>query len=558
MRFSLFFTVFFWVAGFVVSAQDVPDAPPPISEDKEIERLRALVPALEDAQAYLEDLRKQAEAMDTPEDRAEINKLVDTQRERVVQLRENFRTLATGVENDRYLSKAEESVSWQENLEDIIAPISNGVRELTAGPREMDELRKELALWKDRRDLSAAALGRIDELIALADSEVIKEELESARKLWASRSSEAESQFQVFSQQIEEREANSPTTWEAVSGAMADFWRSKGMNLIIALVASVGVFFLTRALYRQFKRVSPVHRRKRNSLATRSADLLAAILSVVFAILAAVAVFYFRGDWLLLTLSAVFIVGVLWASKQAIPPYIEQIKMILNIGSVRQGERLIYNGIPWRVDRLNFFCDFTNPNLMGGHLRLPVRDVMPLHSRESDPKEPWFPTKRDDWIKLSDETYGKVVEQTPEQVVVLRLGGSRKTYPTIDFLEQCPENLSYGFRVSATFGIDYDHQSIATTTVPDIFLRALEKELVSRFGHENVRSVKVEFSSAGASSLDYRILADFAGDVASRVNVIERSIQRVCVNVCNEQEWGIPFTQITVHQAGDAVAAAST
>ena len=46
-------------------------------------------------------------------------------------------------------------------------------------------------------------------------------------------------------------------------------------------------------------------------------------------------------------------------------------------------------------------------------------------------------------------------------------------------------------------------------------------------------------------------MADFSGDMASRVNVLRRQIQKTCVEVCNEKGWGIPFTQITVHQAAE-------
>lgn len=532
-----------------VAGEEVQSPPPPIEEGKQIEKLRALEPSMEEAEKYLADLRKTLKGMEASEDKEEFAKQVETQRERVAQLRENFRTLATGIESDRYLSNAEGGGSWQENLEDIIAPISSGVRELTSGPREMEAMRNELRVWQERQQLSSAALSRLDDLIKVAKSELIKKELAATRKLWASRNAEAASQVQVFSQQIEEREQNSPSTWEAVSGAIANFWRSKGLNLVIAILAAVAAFVLVRKIYAQVKRVSPVHRKKMNGLAARGTDLLAGALAGILALTAAVVVFYLRGDWLLLALSIIFVIGVLWASKRAIPPYIEQIRMILNIGSVRQGERLVYEGVPWRVDRMNFFCDFSNPDLEGGSLRLPVRDVMPLHSREAHPKEPWFPTRCDDWVILADETYGKVIQQTPEQVVVLRLGGSRRTYPTISFLSEHPENLSHGFRVSTAFGIDYDLQAISTTVVPDEFRSRIEEALFKFTDHSNVRSVKVEFSSAGASSLDYAILADFSGELASRVNVLRRLIQKTCIDVCNDQGWGIPFTQITVHQA---------
>ena len=117
-----------------------------------------------------------------------------------------------------------------------------------------------------------------------------------------------------------------------------------------------------------------------------------------------------------------------------------------------------------------------------------------------------------------------------------------KTYPSAAFLEGTPENLSHGYRLACVFGIDYQHQKISTAEVPEIFENAVTTKLAEKFGKEEIRSVKAEFKQAGASSLDYQI----------NVDVLERLVQKVCVDVCNEQGWVIPFTQITVHQADPA------
>ncbi|MEM1082889.1 MAG: hypothetical protein AAGI48_02110 [Verrucomicrobiota bacterium] len=517
-----------------------------------IEELEELAVGLTGAERRLEELRARLkQAVDenkTEEELQQLQEKVAKQRNLVELLRSNLLSAASGIEEDEYSGTVEAPASLQENLEDIISPISRAMREATEGPRAIDKLEEDLELWESRMELVRDAQMRVDGLLAEAEEgSELKQELEDFQQLWSTREAEAGSQVKVLGSQLEERRRSTPTGWDAVSSGIAEFWRSRGMNLLIALAAAFLVWFLIRRSYRLFAKLSPVHRGKRG-FGSRAFDLGVSLLSVILAIFAAVMVFYLRGDWLLMALAVVMLLGIAWASKTAIPPYLKQLKLILNLGPVRQGERLVYEGIPWRVDKLAFFCEFRNPELEGGNLRLPVDEVLGLHSREYDSKEPWFPTRGDDWVKLSDETYGKVVEQTPEQVVVLRLGGSRKTYPTEDFLEQCPENLSLGFRVSVGFGIDYRHQSISTTEVPGIFQVALERELVGKFEHENVRSVKVELGSAGASSLDYEILADFDGAVASRVNVIRRLIQRVCVEVCNEQGWGIPFTQITVHQ----------
>ncbi|MCW1915345.1 hypothetical protein OJ996_17300 [Luteolibacter sp. GHJ8] len=531
-------------------AQKKPKAlPPPADVAKNLETLQSLVPAIQNAEKDLAALRDELAKATTEEAKKEITTRVDAQRERVQQLRANFRIVASGVEEKAYLSAAEEEASFDNEFKDLLKPLFNGLREATSKPREMEELRSELRVWVEREKVSRAALGRTSTALDAADDPNVKKELESTRKLWASRVDEATSETETLTRQIEEREKNTPSAWEAISGIFTDFWRSRGLNLLMAFGIAIGVYIATRRIYRAVRRYSPIHRKRGNGLVARSTDLIVAGAAVVLAVIAATLVFYLKGDWLMLAITIIFVIGILWASKHALPPYIEQIKVILNLGSVRQGERLIHEGIPWRVDTLNMYCDFSNPDLTGGTMRLPVKDVLPLHSRPSEPKEPWFPSKENDWVRLDDGCFGKVIQQTPEQVVILRLGGSLKTYPTADFLEQCPENLSRGFRISSTFGIGYGHRAAATEEIPKILQEAVHRHLVEVLGREFVKSVKVEFKAAAASSLDYAILADFNGEAAQRYAALERMIQTACVNACNEQEWDIPFPQMVVHQA---------
>jgi len=273
------------------------------------------------------------------------------------------------------------------------------------------------------------------------------------------------------------------------------------------------------------------------------------VSSCLGAILAFVIALYFTNDWLLLALALLFLFGIAWTGKHTLPKYFDQTKMMLNLGSVRHGERLIYQGIPWEVQKINFYTDLINPALEGGLIRLPMRDLMPLHSRPNGPRELWFPSREDDWVILSDGTFGKVLEQTPDYVHLVKLGGSRKVIPTADFLGLHPENISKNFRITVTFGIDYNHQDIATERVPQIFEASVQQALLKKVNKEQLYSLKVFFTSASASSLDYRIVADFSGELAPRMNALRDHVQATCVEVCNNNGWVIPFTQITVHEA---------
>lgn len=536
------------VAG-TLFGQDKDELPPPADVAKNLETLRELAPALRNAEAELESLRRAQSGATTEDAKEEASERVDVQRARVGQLRENFRIIASGVEDSAYRGGAERAAELDTGFKELLAPLLESVRDVTAQPRQMEELRSQRRVWTERLALAQAALVRIESTLAATDDELVRAELESARKLWSSRRDEARSETETLNRQISEREKTTPTAWEAISGMLTDFWRSRGLNVLLAFGCAVAVFIGIRRIYRYAKRISPLHRKKGGGLVARSADLIAAAASGILAFLAVVLVFYLRGDWLMLTLALVFLLGLLWASKAALPPYLDQIKVILNLGPVRQGERLVVDGIPWRVDTLNMYCDFSNPELTGGTLRLPVKELLSMRSRPSDPKESWFPTRENDWVTLADGCYGKVIQQTPEHVVVLRLGGSLKTYPTGDFLEQCPENLSRGFRIGVTFGIGYGHRSEATREIPEALETAVHRHLVEALGHDQVRSVKVEFKEAAASSLDFQVLADFSGDAAARYAALARWIQEACVNACNREGWEIPFPQMVVHRA---------
>jgi hypothetical protein len=522
--------------------------PKPSAAERSLDSLKTIAEPLAVALTEAQKLETELRAAGTEDAKQEIQNRIDAESARIRQLRDNFRNILGGSEAAEYEDNTATGTSIQEQISELIQPVLSEMREATAEPRELDALRKSLSKWHERKRKADIVIGRIDQLIDGDNGKVLSSELKSARALWASRQAEALSQIAVAKVQIDERESARRSLWERLSTGFSGFFRSRGMNLMLAIFAGVGGFFLSRKTYSWIRRVSPVHKQDKNNFTGRLSDVLALATAVIVSLSAVILVFYIRGDWLLLTLVLIFLIGVAWAGKTTVPPYLEQIRMVLNLGSVREGERVIYLGLPWKVSSLGFFTTFTNPNLDGGMMRIPIKDVMGMISRPIADREVWFPTETDHWIILTDGTFGKTVTQTPDQVVVVQLGGSMKTYPTADFLKLAPENLSKGFRLSVTFGIDYRHREEATTTIPEIFEQTLTTELMKLCGREAVRSVQTEFSSASASSLDYTVLADFDGSVAHRYKALRRSIQSICVDVCNTNGWGIPFPQITVHQ----------
>ncbi|EFK06888.1 conserved domain protein [delta proteobacterium NaphS2] len=211
---------------------------------------------------------------------------------------------------------------------------------------------------------------------------------------------------------------------------------------------------------------------------------------------------------------------------------------------------MVYKGIPYEVGAINMNSKLENKALENGFVRLHINDLMELRSRPVTENESWFPSRTGDWVLLADGTYGNVTAQTPE-IVTLRLkGGALKYYPTSDYMAQSPTNLSHGYRLTCIFGVDYQHQGIVIREIQEMMKKAVSEGLKEAGYDDLVVHVRVEFKEAAASSLDMAILVTCNERAGARYWVLERTIQKACVEVCNQQGWIIPFQQVSVHMAG--------
>jgi hypothetical protein len=270
------------------------------------------------------------------------------------------------------------------------------------------------------------------------------------------------------------------------------------------------------------------------------------MITIALTIIGPMVVFYVAEDWVLFSLGVLLLLGAAWTLRTAIPRYWQQIRIYLNIGSVREGERIFLEGLPWRVKKIDIFTLLDNPDA-GISQRIAIENLVDLKSRPTRGDEPWFPCRKDDWVLLSDGVRGKVVGISHELVELVERGGARKTYLTQDFLGQSPRNLSVNFRLKETIGVSYNLQSISTTSMLQILKAHLLKNIEAEGYGPDLLQLNVEFQSANTSSLDLVVLADFKGVQAPLYNRLRRAIQRWCVDACTENNWEIPFTQLTLH-----------
>ncbi|MCW8801614.1 MAG: hypothetical protein OQK71_11850 [Desulfobacter sp.] len=459
----------------------------------------------------------------------------------------DFEMTATGVEVGLFVAKKKERFDWKNELLSLAEPGIMELKRLTVKARHKSKLNDELTNYQELLPVAIKARTRIESLISQTKDPVLAAALKDILPEYKGLESQVKNKVDLVQLKLDEIERQEESVIDSTQDSVKRFFKTRGLYLFLAVLACTGMVLLIRFIYQNLIRFVPGYKLEYRPFHIRILELVYRAITVVLTVLAIIALFYFVEDWVLLSLTIIFILGVIWAAKHTLPMYLDTSKLMLNVGAVREGERMMYQGVPWRVKYINYFCLLENPDL-DIMLRIPITELVGKTSRRFDPHDSWFPCRKNDWVILSDGTRGGVTHLSHETVELVLRGGAKKTYQTADFLAMTPLNLSVNFRIKETFGIDYGLQKDATATIPDL-LSAFIQENIEKEGYaDDLLNLRVEFAEAGASSLDLVVIADFKGSQAPLYNRLRRSIQRWCVDAASQYNWGIPFPQITVHQ----------
>lgn len=460
----------------------------------------------------------------------------------------DFERIATGIDIDNFTEKKVEEFNWKNEILSLAEPAIKELKLVTLKARQKTKLKEEIGYYGNLLPVTDKALENLNVLISNISDKQIKLYLENLINEWTGVKEQLENKLKITEMQLNKMENEEASFVESSQSIIKNFFKTRGLYLFIALIASIGVIFILRLIYLGLIKVLPDYQSEYRPFYIRVIDLLFKILSLLLTLSALIFVFYYAEDWFLLSLTIIFLMGLAWAVKYSIPILWQQSRLMLNIGSVREGERIIYNGLPWLVKSINVFCKLENPTL-DKTIRIPIEELSGKISIPFKQGDPWFPCKKNDWVSLSDGIMGKVTSLSCDIVELTLHGGAKKTYQTSDFIGLSPLNISTNFRLSILFGIGYAHQKEATSTVADTLYNYIMDKIQEEKLAENLLNLKVEFAQAGASSLDLIVLADFSGKVADKYSSLNRAIQKWCVDASTANNWDIPFPQLTIHRA---------
>jgi hypothetical protein len=530
----------------VFAEQEVADA-----SDKEKNTLTALTNLV----SIRENIEKDIAALSKEVAKAESETLKASLQQRLSKLdtelsvtEDNFENISAGVDLTSLRSQGEERFDLKQELFSLLKPAIDEMKDMTSKVRQKSELKEKISYYEDRLKILEDALRNVEQLRQKSDSKKLKSALGSLAENWRKRQAFMTSEHQSAQLQLDELLATEVSITDASQNYLKQFFQRRGLYLIEALLAVIAVIVISRLSNKAMRRLLPGFNRRHRSFRIRLLELIHRVFTVMLIIIGPMVVFYVVEDWVLFSLGILLLLGFAWGLRQALPRYWHQIQLFLNVGAVREGERINLDGMPWRVEQINIYSTLANP-AAGISQRVPIDDLVDLKSRPHNQDEPWFPCKKGDWVILSDGVRGRVTGISPELVQLVERGGAQLTYQTGDFLAASPRNLATNFRLKEVIGISYALQEKSTETIPQLLQERIRQRIEEEGYGEQLLNLRVEFAQANSSSLDIAVIADFSGELGDLYNRLRRAIQRWCVDACTEYGWEIPFPQMTLSGA---------
>ena len=452
-----------------------------------------------------------------------------------------FESIVTGgLDLENFQEMPDQSFDWQSDLIEIIQPIFQSLKDLTEQPRAMERIRKTIEFYQQNLAEINDSIQKIQEW----QSEQIvdlsaRQQIKAIEESWLLRKSEAQRNLELFQLQLSNLQIRQESIWSSVWTAFGAFLTGRGLNLMLAVLATMAVWFGMRSVLRFMVPKEGVDEFQTRSQYSRVLFYTYRILMMMASTAVFLIVLYVTGDWLLLGLALLILAGIAIGLKKYLPQFLAEAKLLLNLGAVREGEMVTYEGVPWMVKSINIYSHLVNPVLEGGELRMPLREMSQLISQPIADDEPWFPSNLHDYILLPDGSFGQVVIQTPE-FVQIKSREMIRTYLVSDYLNLAVKNLSMGsFACVGNFGLSLEHQEICLDMVPKAFEGAIKSNFERNEMQSSLEELRVEMSSIQSASIQYFLYVQMKSGAAEHYWKIQRMMQQACVATCNREGWKI-------------------
>lgn len=508
------------------------------------EQLLTISTDLQDLQLKRDELLKEIKKEKDEEHKLELEESLKRTNAQIKEYSELFEKISLGgIDMTRFETPAKQIVQqtsdydWQKELIQIAQPVFAEMKKITDAPRKRDLLRLEQKEIDARLEQLNKGIVIFDEIQANDLPANAQKSLQNIKENWNNLHKELERERRLTELKLDELTTKEDFITRLTKGAWG-FIKGRGLLLLITIAsASILLYGFNRLLLL-------LESREKNIISTRWRIfiLLYQIITILIISTIILAILYSSGDMVLFGVAILIILAFLVSSRNSIPKYFTKTRIFLNMGQAREGERVIYNDLPWKINRINLYTVYlVNPLLENGTMRLTIDHLNNMISRPIKMDETWFPTVVNDVVILPNGNAYKVQRQTPEYVYLIS-SGTELIYPSKDFIKDKITNITYGYYISTEFSICYNSIKGNIDDVIETLHTRLKTDIENNQpeAFKLMKSLTVDFSrmndNGNAVFMIALSMGSFATDYRSS---ILRTIQKGCMKVADDNNWEI-------------------
>lgn len=176
----------------------------PASSAPENDTLQQIIQAKQALKEKLAEEEKKLKKEKTDSQQEVIRHQIQGIHSRIQALDNDFESIVSGVDPAEFVI-SEENIDWQQELKELLSPILEEMKKMTARPRELEALRKQVGQYQKRMTLTTNAIKKIQSHLDRTTSKAVKQELNGLILSRQQRHDELKARLAAVQQQLTER-----------------------------------------------------------------------------------------------------------------------------------------------------------------------------------------------------------------------------------------------------------------------------------------------------------------------------------------------------------------
>lgn len=436
--------------------------------------------------------------------------------------------------------------NWQQEILIILQPYFAEMQRATEKTKQIDLLHEEQKELIHKIELVKTGLETLESIDKKALNQQSQKLLTKIQDEWSDRLKSLEHQENIVDLKL----LDLTDTRHFLKKFTDNLWlfiRNEGLALLLAFGISITVYSVFSQLIMLFTRYQKRDKTRVLNFKWRLTLLTLQAVNIVLAICIFLVILHTSGNIMLFGLAALLIIFLVISLRNTIPNYIHRLRVFLNLGQAREGERVIYNEIPWEISKINLYNVYlTNPLLDNGELRVTIDLLDKIYSRHTNTDELWFPSRKGDFLLLPDKRIVNVIRQTPESVY-LDHNGSTIVMPTAEFYKLKFSNLSRGYNLTLNFTLeDTPENRLHFQEVEQKISQGIIDEMQKM--HESLPACIKRISLTvrqlmTSNTTSYQLIVDMTANSAKYYLQAKGALNSAVILSAREQQWHILLTE---------------